>query len=497
MKLIGGPVIRTFIHTETQDGKSLLDAHFAHATALIKRYLRRVNDNQLNKVTSASEIVEALSSRGGLQNCGTQLVSFDSDVCSKLDDLAGRFGDIPNKMKEYFSRANEITYFPEEDSECGKKFELHVKAYSNVSPGLRMRVDLKKGTLKVTGDGAKEGENEEESDEASLEDQHHDIHSFDLDPDDIEGGNDGGVLKMSSPEDQLMEEEEEELHELMLDTVLESESEVSSEKRLRSTAGIDAYCSLHMVTGVKVLKYMPFGEVLSTKKVASRKPKQIAEDGTAKAWNTKDVLSRGVQLLKSEAYTQFGIRRGMDDDVPEFQLARGFQIPSEFKKTTGWARRPDRGKMYGQKYIGPYKAELVQMFKRGSDNSDEKMGPSVMLEELRRRHPGIYTLPNFVEIQAFVSQCFSREKKNLELLTFNETTGEPGRELRQQMYDDAISRIVHQYGGFIKPKWVGIKLEKQFPRESHRDMPSQTIIAKAATKKSNELKKKEISRRIG
>lgn len=64
MKREGGPTINNFVHTETQDGKSLLDAHFAHATAIVKRYLRRVRNNRLNKVTSPSELVDAISSRG-------------------------------------------------------------------------------------------------------------------------------------------------------------------------------------------------------------------------------------------------------------------------------------------------------------------------------------------------------------------------------------------------------------------------------------------------
>jgi hypothetical protein len=39
MREKNGPVVHNFVHTETQDGKSLLDAHFAHATAFIKRFL--------------------------------------------------------------------------------------------------------------------------------------------------------------------------------------------------------------------------------------------------------------------------------------------------------------------------------------------------------------------------------------------------------------------------------------------------------------------------
>jgi hypothetical protein len=103
MQKVGGPVIRNFVHMETQDGKSLLDAHFAHATALIKRYLCRVRDNRLNQVTSAFELIAALCSRGGLQNCGAQLVAFDRDVSNKLEALANRLKGVSETMKEYFA----------------------------------------------------------------------------------------------------------------------------------------------------------------------------------------------------------------------------------------------------------------------------------------------------------------------------------------------------------------------------------------------------------
>lgn len=151
MKREGGPMINNLVHTETQDGKSLLDAHFAHATAIDKRYLRRVRNNRLNKVTSPSELVDALSSRGGLQNCGVQLVGFDDDVAQKLKMLSDDMSLASKKLKEYFTRCNEINYFPLTDSEDGKTFCIHVKAYSNIGHGTRFEVDIENGTVEILG----------------------------------------------------------------------------------------------------------------------------------------------------------------------------------------------------------------------------------------------------------------------------------------------------------------------------------------------------------
>jgi len=41
-----------------------------------------------------------------------------------------------------------------------------------------------------------------------------------------------------------------------------------------------------------------------------------------------------------------------------------------------------------------------------------KVGPSIMEKSLWETYPGIYTKPSFTEIQSFVSQLFSKEKKN-------------------------------------------------------------------------------------
>ena len=98
----GGPVIKNVIHTEMQDGKSLLDAHFMHAAALLKRYLCRVWQNRVNKLTSPGELMEGLCALGGLQNCGAQLVAFDEDVAKALKDISDELKVVSAKLMDCF-----------------------------------------------------------------------------------------------------------------------------------------------------------------------------------------------------------------------------------------------------------------------------------------------------------------------------------------------------------------------------------------------------------
>jgi hypothetical protein len=68
MKQNRGPVISRFIHTETQDGKCLINVHFAHATFKVHRWLKSVQQNMLKKATTPRELADALASDGGKPN---------------------------------------------------------------------------------------------------------------------------------------------------------------------------------------------------------------------------------------------------------------------------------------------------------------------------------------------------------------------------------------------------------------------------------------------
>jgi hypothetical protein len=116
MRRIGGPQIKNIIQNETQDGKSLLDAHFAHATAAIKRWLQRKQQIKHEEAASPKDLTLALLYHGGLQNCGVQKVNFDSDVKESLVELAKKLVDISSLLKDYFSRCNEINFYTKKDS---------------------------------------------------------------------------------------------------------------------------------------------------------------------------------------------------------------------------------------------------------------------------------------------------------------------------------------------------------------------------------------------
>lgn len=64
-----GIKITRFVHTETQDGKSLLDAHFARAARKVRVWVQQGLD-----CVTPSQLVSALIADGGMPNTMAELV---------------------------------------------------------------------------------------------------------------------------------------------------------------------------------------------------------------------------------------------------------------------------------------------------------------------------------------------------------------------------------------------------------------------------------------
>jgi len=98
-----------FIHTETQDGKSALDAHFARSSQFILNWCKEKN----NCVTPTQAVI-ALSSHGGLPNTIVHLVTIDRSHLHRLENLLQIVND---KLKKVVKRCNDVQYIYSE-SDC-------------------------------------------------------------------------------------------------------------------------------------------------------------------------------------------------------------------------------------------------------------------------------------------------------------------------------------------------------------------------------------------
>lgn len=429
------------------------------------------------QAASPDDLVRALSANGGLQNCGVQLVNFDSDVKKSLDKLAELLGPASEKLKEYFSRCNEINYFVDDDSDDGHCFQLRATAYSGVGSGALFEIDIENGTVKVIGEG-NVSQKAEDKDESSL------------DPDDSD---DGGVDSDDVSYGEIIEDERSDedgrincQDEMYLLEAIDAVDPVSIDKELKSANGIPHHSSLEMVTGVKIEKCMGLGEVLHSRASTTRLVKRRSAISVM-VKGRMTFLLQAIKVIKSERFESFGIYDGKDQDVKEFRAARNYVVPEEYRNLPqGWARRRERGSMYGRKYIVKYKALLYKWFKEGSDNSEMKIGPSIMTERLRSMHPNMYTLPSFTEVQAYITQLFSKEKKgeNAAPPPVDDDDDEAEVDVEneeEEMFAKAAVAVVDFYGGTILPLFVHYHLELRH--------------GKAAVEKNKKVIKKALDKR--
>ena len=96
-----------FIHTETQDGKGDIDAHFARSMAHLVSFMHTSHSNKIQRIVTAKGLAAALAWGGGLQNSFVQRVGLDRP---KLANLALIIAPVVEKMKTYFSRLNDIFF---------------------------------------------------------------------------------------------------------------------------------------------------------------------------------------------------------------------------------------------------------------------------------------------------------------------------------------------------------------------------------------------------
>jgi hypothetical protein len=451
-----GVKIHRIIHSETQDGKTgVCDGYGATAGRHCKRALkRRSEQTEYNKICTPKELAQALASNGGLRNSGVQLVG--TDRSGRLAEIVESFKSCVEDVADYFARANDITYFPDngmcaisllrrlpcmpfisrpapvlqDDTEDWSNldlsdpknwshvsFKLHVHAYSGIGPGATFCVDLCSGTVEPVDESGEESRNEEDlgdeesdSSDEDFEDMN-DIarHRWALmsDGDDFESGD-----ELDDDEDAM-----EEVVELQEGRGAWNED---PEKPFVKTPAI-YYDRVSMVTGVQVSYHQPYGRIVGAKEVLKRKSKeQDDEDGddteTPSTVIAKSVVAKALAMAEVSISSGEVTIRGARDEMEEYELAADWAqgVPdAALHRLQGWARRPNREDgMNGVSYnTDEYRKEIQIMFDEGANNSSKKMGPAEMLERLEEMFPGLYRYPGEIEISRAVSAMFEKQKK--------------------------------------------------------------------------------------
>lgn len=131
-----------------------------------------------------------------------------------------------------------------------------------------------------------------------------------------------------------------------------------------------------------------------------------------------------------------------------------------------------------------------EWFKEGSNNSDMKQGPAMMAQRLRDLFPGLYTLPEFTEIQSYISRVFTKEKKgtNASPVTSDDDDDDDEEEEddvldgEQRAVIEAALAVVDKYAGVIQPQYVLVHLKMHHGEEilQHKEATKRAITKRKA-----------------
>ena len=156
IKMYSKIFISEYIHSETQDGKTILDAHFATTNRHLITFMKVWRENRITKVQTAAGLAFALSFNTGVRNTMVQLIDPDRNV---LGELENKLTAIVKKMKEYYTRANHIFYQKLSDDDIvdvntivsdikSLRFRVSLQSFSFIDEPIVFQVDIGQNTFK-------------------------------------------------------------------------------------------------------------------------------------------------------------------------------------------------------------------------------------------------------------------------------------------------------------------------------------------------------------
>ena len=436
-----------FVHTETQDGKTVLDAHFATCMRFLTHFMRTWYKNRVTKINTPKGLGYALAWKGGIPNVMVQVVKMNRPHVTKIFET---FQPIINQLKKYFSRVNMKHFLGSSTVNTGienvleqiktMKFEVGIQSYSNIDQISTFVIDM--NTNKVYP--SKYVQNEMhfllKGERLHADCQHEDDEYMNaargfrpvanddgMVPDeDVSGINFNGSTTSKEEDFTIMDIDPNDASVLDTTTIDIVENNVVDEeinfvhtekqlqKRIYTTPDANGqYRPDNLVSKVKIVRIMELGKVTTNHKFERKdKKKQIKKvydnerkDLLAKAlrFANHHISTGGVSIQQAEKYD-----KTLDD-------AKSFSVPNNTYFVKGWARRNANkhkdGGLYGRKYILNYKNEIESFFRKGKTNSSDKMNPAQMRETLRSMYPKRFRIPSETEIKQEISKLFQGSKK--------------------------------------------------------------------------------------
>ena len=449
IKMRGKVFVDGFIHTETQHGKTILDAHFASTNRHLKNFMLTYTQNRVTRIQTPLGLAYALSFNTGVRNTMVQLIELDE---AKLEEISIVLEPVVKHSKNFFTRLNHIYYDDPIDNDCAQpddimanlstlKFNLKVQSFTNIDDPFVFVVDMEHNTFNPAGLMINQHNDVRSNDDPNYEDAEsnsnddnnvtvrpvtgadftfskvrgsHTRHNLrtksiiDIEKvliNEDEQDNDDTQNELSSDDEDYKTDISEEDNS---DTDTFTGSVANSDIRQYGPPAFEDYNVAKMITKVKVVKLQEFGKIFAFKKRQKKDQLSINIDKVIPV--RKDSYAKAVRYAKQIVSTSDYFHDQNEKTNALYNLSSDYTPDSNFAIRPSWARRKGYGQLYGETYMDNYKDELLKMFNDGCSKNENKMNPGKMRENLMNMFPHKFSIPSELEIKKFITSQSQKQK---------------------------------------------------------------------------------------
>ncbi len=536
-KFSGEFFIESYQHSETQDGKSLLDAHFATSNRHLVTFMKTWRDNRVTRINTAKGLSHALSFNLGLKNSIIQLVELNR---TRLEELKNIFSNLMKQCGEYYSRANCIKFYKTSNDgwdnnnkeymeEVRKQhFTYEVRAYSNINPAVKCNIDLNEDKFNIednmnSSSALETMPSDQDNSDTVTEDAGEvvdttadtiqpsisDFSSFRVSKanllQQLEVVGAFSLLGMhpkamldqqqmddvtcdDSDSDSDLEYNDKELENVDDDDDILDDYFLSEDnERTYGKPPMAIFSEDLMITGTKVIRWLPLGAIRK-KKATTNKQRKLSQKNMIIGIVDRAVVYAKNNIVQSNLFLHRTQIDPITNDANDYKIE---------PFVSGWAKRKGHGKSYGVSYISQYEDDLKRMFEVGIENSSNKMNAAKMRDNLITLYPGRFSIPGETQIRQFIGKLSQQQKdKNKQK---NKKGSGRGRKaggvksswhlcLTQIVQDNPKEKPEVIYNNFMK--MFDDKLPDDLPLTSENEPDKEKIKSTIARFKTN-IKKQE------
>ena len=478
--------VSRIFHTETQDGKGLVDGHFASDMAHVGKYMKCSKSNRIIRILTAKGLANALQWNNGVQNSIVQLAQIDR---GRLIAIEKYLKPLISSTKKYFGRASDISFtkptngnkleFEESDSEDEMLARLdalisgiNVRAHSEgeavefsldfsakkAIPGREGIVEYERliGTyIDLDDDDDDDDDDNDDDDDLSFYDysladqqrREEEFRTVSEEDNDFEMARNSGLTQSSSDEDEDSTNETTDLDDEEDDDVEDDEMHIE-EPRTYQVPKEEEYHPRNMVTRAIVQKASYLTRKGNT--CIQRQKKKTNKHSKTKAVSPKetpsrnDVVAVGVRMAASlitTSGTACNIVDANDDMEGIYAMAESFELQPTERPYAGYARRDDivRRDMVGARYLtDEFKLRIKEMIEEGYKDKSNKHSAGQMLERLESENRDSFSIPSIYVIQNYVGSLLNKNLKSAD--TDNADANDNAETRGGAEFDNKISR---------------------------------------------------------